>query len=155
LIDQVNDEDRMNRAVSWLLVPTLLIGASLPHSRCCVSCEEPAAQAALPHVHLSKWGLPWQWLAHDDADGRESLGGPAGGLYSQAEHEFDALYLPETVSTGRRPELPPRICAWRSGSIDAFACPAAVCAREFGLNAQIRQPHGGCPLYVRTLALLI
>jgi hypothetical protein len=88
------DCESMNRVVSTILMPLLLVSQSLfsmPHSHAGSSIAEPDGHAARPHVHLHGADHHHGHHHHDD-DGSET---PTSTGEQVPDHDSDAVYVGE------------------------------------------------------------
>lgn len=79
----------MNRAVSLILIPLLLVSQSLfsvPHSHAGSSIIEPDGHAARPHVHLHV-------AHHADGDHEDGDNTPSATGEQVPDHDSDAVYV--------------------------------------------------------------
>ena len=83
-------EKKMNRVVSTILIPLLLVSQSLfsvPHSHAETSVVEPDGHAARPHVHFHHHDSDHHHHGHHDGD--ES---PSSPNEQTPGHDSDAVY---------------------------------------------------------------
>lgn len=161
----------IHRVVSLLLVPMLLLqGVSFAHSHDGTGVEEPDEHAQTRHLHCPLFGThshphhhDGEHHHHDDQDDSDADAAPQGGDDTSGQqapardHDDDAVYAPEAMTNS----VPGQ--QW-SGSAGWFALVTTL-GMVFTSIAPVPPPprthpppllpFGDCPLYLRTLTLLI
>ena len=99
----------MNRLVSLLLIPLLMLGHLLPHSHVGTGTDQPDDHAARPHIHLASHDSGTDSHQHaevsEDHEHAETIHeksdavGRSHGISGQNDHYDDAIYLANSPST--------------------------------------------------------
>jgi hypothetical protein len=153
----------LHRIVSLLLVPTIFLqGIGYCHSQAATCLHEPAGHEQRPHFHLCMVGLYHHAHQdhHADQDGKPNgQNEQALGQQAPAEsHDDDAVYVSELVMLGWRSSH----SQVASGDYSTLVPMDAMASNPLttALLRLLTHPPPSllcrhCPIYLRTLALLI
>ncbi|OAI53905.1 hypothetical protein AYO44_15630 [Planctomycetaceae bacterium SCGC AG-212-F19] len=141
------------RAVCLLLLPLLVLqGMCLTLSQGGPCFHQPAGHHQAPHFHLCALGWHHHDATHDDEDDAADQSSPATG------HEDDAVYLTAPVMLASRSPLP-QIGADNFATSVPTTATSALLSITGSAALSVHPPplllHEHCPLYLRTLTLLI
>lgn len=99
----------MNRIVSLLLIPLLMLGHVLPHSHVGTGTDQPDDHAARPHIHLASHDSGTDSHEHAEVSEDHEHGDSihqnsdaianSDGISGRNDHDDDAIYLANSPST--------------------------------------------------------